>query len=110
MTDSRVFGDVATKLLFENDRVKVWELDLEPGETSDLHEHHHDYLLIQLEGDKIAGIFEEDTRGEYLPGVVEATSRTATSSTRPKAESRPRRTPGRSTTARSSSSSKTDSG
>jgi predicted metal-dependent enzyme (double-stranded beta helix superfamily) len=67
----RELGDVATKLLFENDRVKVWELALEPGATSDVHEHQHDYLLIQLEGDKIAGIFEEDTHGEYPPGVVE---------------------------------------
>ncbi len=36
-----------------------------------MHEHEHDYLLIQLEGDKIAGIFEEDTHGEYPPGIVE---------------------------------------
>jgi hypothetical protein len=28
-------GDVATKLLFENDSVKVWEMRLEPGEASD---------------------------------------------------------------------------
>ena len=67
----RTLGDVATKLLFENDRVKVWELALGPGESSDVHEHEHDYLLIQLEGDKIAGIFEEDTHGEFPPGIVE---------------------------------------
>jgi len=71
MGDDRTFGDVATKLLFENDRVKVWELALEPGEESDLHEHHHDYVLVQLEGDKIAGVFEEDTHGEYPPGIAE---------------------------------------
>ena len=67
----RVLGDVGTKVLFENERVKVWELALEPGETTDVHEHTNDYLLIQLEGDKIAGIFEEDTHGEYPPGTVE---------------------------------------
>jgi predicted metal-dependent enzyme (double-stranded beta helix superfamily) len=67
----RKLGGVGTKVLFENDRVKVWELALAPGETSDVHEHEHDYLLIQLEGDKIAGIFEEDTHGEYPPGIVE---------------------------------------
>ena len=67
----RTLGDVATKVLFENDRVKVWELTLAPGETSDVHEHQHDYLLVQLEGDKIAGIFEADTHGEYPPGTVE---------------------------------------
>jgi predicted metal-dependent enzyme (double-stranded beta helix superfamily) len=67
----RKLGGVGTKVLFENDRVKVWELALAPGETTDVHEHEHDYLLIQLEGDKIAGIFEDDTHGEYPPGIVE---------------------------------------
>jgi beta-alanine degradation protein BauB len=67
----RVLGDVATKLLFENDRVKVWELALDPGGESDVHEHTLDYLLIQLEGDKIAGVFEPDTHGTFPPGIVE---------------------------------------
>jgi predicted metal-dependent enzyme (double-stranded beta helix superfamily) len=67
----RSLGDVATKMLFENDKVRVWEMDLAPGESSPVHEHTLDYLLIQLEGDKIAGIFEEDTKGAYPPGVVE---------------------------------------
>jgi predicted metal-dependent enzyme (double-stranded beta helix superfamily) len=70
MTERRL-GDVATKVLFENDRVKVWELALAPGEESDVHEHTRDYLLVQLEGDKIAGVFEPDTHGEYPPGIVE---------------------------------------
>ena len=26
-------GDVGTKLIFENDRVKVWEFTLQPGEA-----------------------------------------------------------------------------
>ncbi len=47
-------GDVATKVLFENDRVRVWENRLEPGERSPLHTHEHDYLIIDLEGDRIA--------------------------------------------------------
>jgi predicted metal-dependent enzyme (double-stranded beta helix superfamily) len=67
----RKLGDVATRMLFENDRVRVWEMDLAPGESSDVHEHTLDYLLIQLEGDKIAGVFEEDTKGAYPPGTVE---------------------------------------
>ena len=67
----RKLGDVATRKVFENDRVRVWEMDLAPGASSDLHEHELDYVLVQLEGDKIAGIFEEDTHGEYPPGTVE---------------------------------------
>jgi predicted metal-dependent enzyme (double-stranded beta helix superfamily) len=67
----RKLGDVATRMLFENDRVRVWEMDLAPGESSDVHEHALDYVLVQLEGDKIAGIFEPDTHGAYPPGTVE---------------------------------------
>jgi hypothetical protein len=37
---------VGTTILFENDRVRVWEMTLEPGETCDLHRHRHDYLMI----------------------------------------------------------------
>ena len=37
MADTRVFGDIATKLLFENDRVRIWEMRLAPGEKSALH-------------------------------------------------------------------------
>ncbi len=29
-------GDVATKLLFENERVKIWEMRLAPGEQGPL--------------------------------------------------------------------------
>ena len=67
----RTLGDVATTMLFENDRVRVWELSLPPGASSDAHEHTLDYLLVQLEGDKITGDFEPDTHGAYPPGLVE---------------------------------------
>ena len=46
-------GEVATHLLFENERVKVWEMRLEPGESSDLHRHTMDYVLCILEGESI---------------------------------------------------------
>ncbi len=67
----RQLGDVATTKLFENDRIRVWEMQLDPGESSDMHEHKLDYVLIQLDGDKIAGIFEPDTKGPYPEGTVE---------------------------------------
>jgi hypothetical protein len=45
--------NVGTRLLLENDRVKVWEMLLEPGASSDLHEHTMDYILCILEGTSI---------------------------------------------------------
>ncbi len=51
--DERELGDVATRLLLENDRVKIWEMLLEPGASSDLHRHTMDYVLYILEGTTI---------------------------------------------------------
>jgi mannose-6-phosphate isomerase-like protein (cupin superfamily) len=53
MSQAQELGQVATRLLFENERVKVWEMLLEPGESSDLHRHTLDYLLYILEGTSI---------------------------------------------------------
>jgi hypothetical protein len=71
MASDKPSGNVATRLLMENDRVRIWEMDLAPGEESELHCHDLDYVLVQVAGDKIAGIFDESTAGEYPPGVVE---------------------------------------
>ena len=46
---------IGDRLLYENDRVRVWELTLEPGDESHVHEHPHDYVMICIEGDKVAG-------------------------------------------------------
>ena len=61
----RVLGDVGTRLVWENDRVRIWEMLLAPGERSAVHEHELDYLLIPLEGDRIAVEVEPDTAGAY---------------------------------------------
>jgi hypothetical protein len=37
---------VGTRVMFENDRVRVWEMTLEPGQTCALHRHRHDYLML----------------------------------------------------------------
>ena len=66
----RKLGEVGSRLLLENERVRIWELRLGPGEASDLHEHRLDYVLIQVAGDRIAGIFEADSANHQ--GVVEA--------------------------------------
>ena len=72
MLEAAQLGNVATRLLFENERVKVWEMRLEPGESSDLHRHTLDYLLYILEGtsidaDRPAG---ESLRFSVEPGQI----------------------------------------
>ena len=49
-------GNVAQNLLFEDAKVRIWDMRLEPGEGSDLHRHELDYYLVMLEGDGIGGI------------------------------------------------------
>ena len=65
MPDTRQFGDIATKLLMENDRVRIWEMRLAPGERSALHRHEHDYVMIQVAGDRMAADFEPDSGGPW---------------------------------------------
>ena len=43
-------AEIATKKLFENEKMAVWEMVLEPGESSGLHTHSHSYLFYVLEG------------------------------------------------------------
>jgi hypothetical protein len=63
--DERRLGNVATRLLLENERVRIWEMDLAPGARSDTHRHDADYVLVQIEGDRVAGQPEPDTAGAY---------------------------------------------
>lgn len=51
--DDQPLGDVANKLLFENDVVRVWEMNLAPGERSDRHRHDLPYLLCVLDGSRV---------------------------------------------------------
>jgi hypothetical protein len=71
-SSERILGNVATRLLLENERVRIWEMDLAPGERSATHRHDLDYVLVQIEGDRIAGIPEADSGGAYRQ-YIEAT-------------------------------------
>ena len=78
MNDERELGPVGTKVVFENERVRVWVLRLAPGERSAVHQHELDHLLIQIRGDRIAVAPEADAQGpnrdyleaEVIPGMV----------------------------------------
>ncbi|TXL78140.1 hypothetical protein FHP25_08025 [Vineibacter terrae] len=47
-------GDPGT-LLFENDRIRIWELIMKPGEICNWHVHEHDHLLVVVDGATIEG-------------------------------------------------------
>jgi len=46
-------SDIANKKLFENDRVTVWEMTLEPGDSTGVHTHTRDYFFQVLSGSTI---------------------------------------------------------
>ncbi len=58
-------GPGGGQLLFENDRVRIWDIELDPGEKSALHTHLLDYVLVQIEGDEIGSNPHPDTQGVY---------------------------------------------
>ena len=66
-------GAIASRVVLDNERVRIWELTLAPGEASALHRHDLDYIIILLAGDRIAAVPGPDsTRGpreaEVVPG------------------------------------------
>jgi len=65
-------GDVANRLLFENELVRVWEMNLAPGERSDRHRHDLPYLLCVLDGSRVDAEVEGRGRVEIpvQPGSV----------------------------------------
>ena len=72
MAQPSELGNVATRVLFENERVKIWEMLLEPGESSDLHRHGLDYVLCILEGATIDADRPDGTSASFpvKPGQV----------------------------------------
>jgi hypothetical protein len=65
MSADRILGNIGSKVLYEDDAVRVWRLKLAPGEESPVHRHELDHLLIQIAGDRIAVIPESDTKGPF---------------------------------------------
>jgi hypothetical protein len=65
-------GPVATDLLFENDDVKIWQMDRGPGETFWHHYHNYDYIFFQ-----ITDLFGANDGEEEHQRVWEARSQSA---------------------------------
>ncbi|HVF28967.1 MAG TPA: cupin domain-containing protein, partial [Pyrinomonadaceae bacterium] len=60
-TPDDTLGAVGTKLLYENDRVKVWEFALAPGEMIPMHTHTMDYLFHVYEGSTLEVTFADNS-------------------------------------------------
>ena len=43
-------GQVGQRIVLENEHVRIWEINLDPGETIEFHIHYHPYVVISLGG------------------------------------------------------------
>jgi quercetin dioxygenase-like cupin family protein len=66
------YGPVGTRMLLENERVRVWEIELAPGETLAMHSHDLDYVVISVTGGPTVVEWEDGRREErtHEPGAV----------------------------------------
>ena len=65
-------GDIGHELLQETDDIRVWSVDLEPGESIHFHYHHHPYVIISLGGDMnvVESIFGDKRQTHEPIGTV----------------------------------------
>jgi hypothetical protein len=50
---------VGSKVVFEDDKIKVWEFNLEPGERTPVHTHEMDYVFYVIDGATLE-VFDAD--------------------------------------------------
>ena len=58
-------GHIGDRIIYEDERVRIWEMVLEPGEASPAHHHELDYVVAVVEGDRLAvePVGDDDARG-----------------------------------------------
>ncbi len=78
----RELGDVGTEFKFEDGDVKVWDLVLEPGQSSDWHHHTRRYFFIvtrpgtlKTEYDDGSTAISELKLGQVVKGIKDSVHR-----------------------------------
>lgn len=61
---------VGTRLLFENERVRVWDLALAPGEALEKHIHRTDFFFVVLEGGSVRHVDPENPANDRAVNYV----------------------------------------
>ena len=69
-------GPVANHVLYEDDKVRIWEMKLEPGEHSALHSHDLDYYLVILSGDLVAAVMPKASGMDSFVGIIPSSGNT----------------------------------
>lgn len=66
---------IATKILYEDDEVRIWDQRLAPGEHLARHRHECDYVLIDIRGEKLEADILPGSTGEHEGHFVLNTER-----------------------------------
>ncbi len=59
-------GPIGTKMLFENEYVRVWSVELPPNGHQPLHEHQHPYVVVPISEGKALMRWEDGREREIV--------------------------------------------
>ena len=51
---------VGSNVVFEDDKIKVWEFNLEPGEQTSVHTHEMDYIFYVIDGTTLEVFYKDN--------------------------------------------------
>ena len=60
----RQLGDVGTDMKWEDDHVRVWDLELAPGQSSDWHQHTMPYVFVVTRAGTLLAEYDDGTSAE----------------------------------------------
>ncbi len=62
---------IATKMIYEDDHVRVWKQVVPAGGVIEKHEHTLDYFLLNVTGEgPVSVVFHDDTGGSLGDGIT----------------------------------------
>ena len=53
--DEIAANPIGTDLIYEDERIRVWRIELAPGEVAGFHTHMLDYTTVVVDGDRSSG-------------------------------------------------------
>lgn len=57
--------NIGTRVIEDHDRVRIWELVLGPGESSEWHAHQHEYIFVVIEPAPLRTDYDDGTSRVY---------------------------------------------
>jgi hypothetical protein len=62
-------GDIGNRVLFENEHVRVWHLEVAPGNSSPLHTHMRPYFSVIIESARLQTAFADGSTSVDEDGI-----------------------------------------